>query len=43
MWGNLEWNKAFLACAAAFFLAGVSALGINATIPIVRDEPHVVA
>ncbi|MCO6455450.1 MAG: MFS transporter [Pirellulaceae bacterium] len=39
---NLEWNRAFLACAAAFFLAGVSALGINATIPIVSQERRVV-
>ncbi len=28
------WDRAFLACAAAFFLAGVTALGIDATIPI---------
>ena len=37
--GDAEnWNYAFLACAGAFFLAGVSALGINATIPIVTEE-----
>jgi ACS family glucarate transporter-like MFS transporter len=36
---NEIWNNAFLACAAAFFLAGVCALGINATIPIVSDTP----
>ena len=33
-----NWNYAFIACAAAFFLAGISALGINATIPIVTEE-----
>lgn len=30
-----NWNAVFLTCAAAFFISGVAALGINATIPIV--------
>src|SRR5690606_17465890 len=33
-----NWNYAFIACAAAFFLSGVVALGINATIPIAPQE-----
>jgi ACS family glucarate transporter-like MFS transporter len=37
--GDTEnWNNAFIICAAAFFLAGISALGINATIPIAPNE-----
>lgn len=32
------WDRAFLACAAAFFLAGVTAIGINATVPITSDN-----
>ncbi|MCA9175498.1 MAG: MFS transporter [Planctomycetales bacterium] len=34
-----NWNYAFMTCAGAFFLAGCCGLGINATIPIVTDEP----
>jgi len=35
-----NWNAAFLTCAAAFFIAGVAVLGVDATIPIVPlDEP----
>ena len=33
-----NWNNAFIVCAAAFFLAGISALGIDATIPIAPIE-----
>ena len=33
-----HWNNAFMACAAAFALAGLFALGINATIPIGPKE-----
>jgi nitrate/nitrite transporter NarK len=33
-----QWNYAFITCAAAFFLSGIVALGINATIPIVPPE-----
>ncbi|HUG68722.1 MAG TPA: MFS transporter [Pirellulaceae bacterium] len=33
-----RWDLAFLICAMAFLLAGVAAAGINATIPIVRDD-----
>jgi nitrate/nitrite transporter NarK len=33
-----NWNYAFLTCAAAFLLSGLSALGINAAIPIVPDD-----
>jgi ACS family glucarate transporter-like MFS transporter len=29
-----NWNRVFLACAAAFFLSGLAALGMNATQPI---------
>ncbi len=37
--GDAEnWNNAFMVCAAAFFLSGVSAMGINAAIPIVPIE-----
>lgn len=36
--GADNWNNAFIVCAAAFFLAGISALGVNATIPIVRTD-----
>ena len=37
--GDAEnWNNAFMVCAGAFFLSGVSAMGINATIPIVPIE-----
>ncbi|MEO2034758.1 MAG: MFS transporter [Planctomycetaceae bacterium] len=36
--GADRWNNAFAVCAAAFFLAGISALGINATIPIGQIE-----
>jgi MFS family permease len=33
-----DWNLAFLACAGAFLVAGVAALGIDATKPIVEDK-----
>jgi ACS family glucarate transporter-like MFS transporter len=32
------WDTCFLACAAAFFMAGVAALGIDATVPIAPPE-----
>jgi nitrate/nitrite transporter NarK len=32
-----HWNNAFVACAAAFCLSGIVALGINATIPIAPE------
>jgi nitrate/nitrite transporter NarK len=32
--GEKNWDYAFMVCAAAFFLSGIAALGINATIPI---------
>jgi MFS family permease len=35
---NFGWNAAFLAGAAAFVIAGTAALGVDARIPIVRDE-----
>lgn len=35
---NQNWSAAFIACAAAFFLSGLAALGVNATIPIVTDD-----
>lgn len=35
-WQN--WDAAFLACAAAFFISGLAALGVNATIPVVPQE-----
>jgi MFS transporter, ACS family, glucarate transporter len=37
--GDTErWDLAFLTCATAFLLSGLAATGINATIPIVRDD-----
>jgi sugar phosphate permease len=34
------WNAVFLACAAAFFVSGIAALGVDATIPIApAQEP----
>ena len=33
-----NWNAAFLTCAAAYFVAGVAALGIDANIPLARDK-----
>ena len=35
---NQNWNAAFTTCAAAFFIAGVAALWLDASIPIVRDD-----
>ncbi|MBW3597517.1 MAG: MFS transporter, partial [Planctomycetes bacterium] len=35
---SYDWNRAFLTCAAAFFVAGVAAIGINATIPVAPEE-----
>jgi sugar phosphate permease len=32
--GDKNWDFAFMVCAAAFFLSGIAALGIDATIPI---------
>ncbi len=34
----LHWNAGFVTCAAAFLLAGVAALGIDASRPIDQDE-----
>ena len=36
-----RWDYVFGTCAAAFFVSGIVALGINATIPIVRDDDEV--
>ena len=37
--GPGRWEACFLACAAAFLVAGVAALGVDATVPIVlRDR-----
>ncbi len=33
-----RWDLAFLTCATAFLLSGLASAGINATIPIVRDD-----
>lgn len=35
-----RWDLAFLTCAAAFLLAGVCALGVNAAVPIVPPEEN---
>ncbi len=35
---SYDWNRAFLACAAAFFVAGVTALAIDATVPVAPEE-----
>ncbi len=35
---SYDWNRAFVACAVAFFLAGVTALAVNATIPVAPEE-----
>lgn len=35
------WNNAFMVCAGAFFLSGLSALGIDASVPIVPTEDDV--
>lgn len=35
---NGDWQEALLVCAGAFTLSGVMALGINASIPVVRRE-----
>jgi MFS family permease len=32
-----NWTAAFAACAVAFFISGVAALGVDATIPIVKE------
>ena len=37
-----RWDLAFLACAAAFLISGLASAGINATIPIVRDEEEAI-
>lgn len=34
-----NWGSAFGTCAAAFFLAGIASAGINATLPLVPEEP----
>lgn len=36
--GDKNWDYAFMVCATAFFLAGIAALGINATIPIAQID-----
>jgi sugar phosphate permease len=36
--GSFGWHAVFLACAAAFFVSGVAALGVDATIPIAPDD-----
>jgi sugar phosphate permease len=36
--GEYDWDRAFLACAAAFFLSGVAALAIDASKPVVPEE-----
>jgi hypothetical protein len=33
-----DWDEAFLLCAAAFLIASVASLGINATVPVVPRE-----
>jgi hypothetical protein len=33
-----HWNRMFLMCAGAFVFSGVTALGINATIPIAPPD-----
>jgi sugar phosphate permease len=35
---SYSWDRAFLACAAAFFVSGIAALGINAAIPVAPQE-----
>jgi len=35
---NRNWNLAFLTCAAAFLIAGIAALGMNASVPIVPED-----
>lgn len=35
---NQNWSAAFVACAIAFFLSGIAALGIDATVPIAVEE-----
>jgi nitrate/nitrite transporter NarK len=37
--GAANWNFAFITCAAAFLLSGLCGLFVNATIPIVKEEP----
>ena len=32
------WEAAFVACAVAFLLSGVTALGVDATVPIMKTE-----
>lgn len=36
---SVGWNAAFLTGGCAFVIAGVAALGVDARIPVVRDEP----
>jgi MFS family permease len=36
-----DWNAMFEVCAAMFVLSGIAAMGIDATVPIVLDEPEV--
>jgi sugar phosphate permease len=35
---SYSWDRAFLACAAAFFVSGVAALWINATVPVAPEN-----
>ena len=36
--GSGHWNACFLTCAGAFLLAGVAAVGVDATIPITLPD-----
>jgi MFS family permease len=36
-----RWDLVFVTCAAAFFVAGVAALGVDATIPVVPPEASI--
>src|SRR5690606_38231083 len=36
--GTDEWNAMFVVCLLAFAAAGVCGLGIDATVPVVKDE-----
>jgi nitrate/nitrite transporter NarK len=35
---SYSWDRAFLACAAAFFVSGVAAFAIDATVPVAPDK-----
>jgi nitrate/nitrite transporter NarK len=36
--GQAGWSFVFLACASAFLVAGVAAMGVDATVPVVREK-----